>query len=950
MARNMGLAEAGFGGQSDSPMGEGWRQTKYPGFMVKDGGAFGGGEELEAEQNPEALQTLGESAIAAYNQSEMARSEMVTGPKAVIDGKEVDADVVDMSEYGPDEQFKDVPIGEAMAARSTDEFVQNATESSNGAGQLQELMNAPGGLEEVIRNMPPLENETAADWLRRVAMEAQAQPAPAAIEMQADVSELAESGLDNEPLAIEMKSQLDRNGNPLYKQATIERAVRSGMEMDPQAREAIEAQARARVEALHRERDEIEKAMAGRSEQEFLQDQSGFIKELADERSKIAQEYKYEQNPQMKEYLQRQLDEIEKETTAARAMFERASRYFAEVTAQSGEKLPEEKIEKQAAGGALEELGRQVGTATPEVIVSHEEEVQAGELPPVPGELYMAPDQQEIIDLYEKALSKHEGKDLGEADLQDPEKRESKVLAVFEKLKNKAGTAVRRASRKILLGMAMMLSTGALVGCSPNSKAATVSANQPKVATEMDATTGADMKAERITLSEADAMANPDYVSPAEFSAEDTRQVAENGTRYDYTAEYLSNEKLGINNFGRDHTADYGDREATVSSIYQVCYEQPEVLAAHVANFPSVLKSCGIELEPTLDGGHIDPRIIDDMLSNGENGQELQKKLLEAYKDQVLNNKDTQFQFYQEYKNEEAYYMLDMRSDKSEAASPKNMGISSVPMQRNGAYEVRVGIVLSDGTVEYADYKYDCGYQSLYEKITEFAPTDQNTETPIINTTPEGVPVVTPENPTDPSQPKEPKDDPKNDKEKKKKPETTPTPTDEPEITPTPTDEPEPSVSPTPSPTPEPSPSPSPSPTPEPSPTPGPSPTPNPTPAETLAPKDPNKGSEILNNGNLNDGNLTQTEDVNGTGVGETTESSAIPEEGNYGAVDNGAVTDSQEDANNQQNAENEWSQDSGMTEGEQNNYIDNILQQTAERKQQEADAEADASETQGDN
>ena len=117
-----------------------------------------------------------------------------------------------------------------------------------------------------------------------------------------------------------------------------------------------------------------------------------------------------------------------------------------------------------------------------------------------------------------------------------------------------------------------------------------------------------------------------------------------------------------------------------------------------------------------------------------------------------------------------------------------------------------------------------------------------------------------------------------------------------------------------------------------------------------MAPKDPNKGSEILNNGNLNDGNLTQTEDVNDTGVGETTESSATPEEGNYGAVDNGAVTDGQEDANNQQNAENEWSQDSGMTEGEQNNYIDSVLQQTAERKQQEADAEADASEAQGDN
>lgn len=157
MARNMGLAEAGFGEQSDSPMGEGWRQTKYPGFMVKDGGAFGG-EELEAEQNLEALQTLGESTIAAYNQSEMARPEMVTEPKAVIDGKKVDADVVDMSEYGPDEQFKDASVGEAMAMRSTDEFVQNATESSDGAGQLQELMNVPGGLEEVIRNMPPFEN------------------------------------------------------------------------------------------------------------------------------------------------------------------------------------------------------------------------------------------------------------------------------------------------------------------------------------------------------------------------------------------------------------------------------------------------------------------------------------------------------------------------------------------------------------------------------------------------------------------------------------------------------------------------------------------------------------------------------------------------------------------------------------------------------------------------
>lgn len=966
MARNMGSVEA-FGRRDDAldnekwqPEGDGWRSTGYEGFYIKDGGMSTESEadqNLEAERNPEADQALGEAAIAVVNQEltgqlanvgagqETVRAtgpELVTEAGAIINGERVAADIVNTSNYG-----EDVAVGGGESLR--DKY-----------GNLD-----ANALLRAFQEFPPQQGESAEAWLERAVGSARPEASSAEVEsthMDRDGGELSEKELSPEAreLAIEMNGRVDRNGNPLYTSRTIEQVVLSGANMDPQIRAAIEAQAMARVEMQHQQRDKIEKAMNGRSETEYLHDQTTYIEELTEEGRKLGQQRRYEQNPQMREYLQRQLSEIQRELTQARAMFEQASRYFAEVRAQEsgGEALDgnEADFAVQAAGGALDELGRQPGTATSgasEVDQSDHEsapietaiqssnnggETKAeseSELSNLPGIPYKPVSDAEISKWYEEAVGKF-GKEPSTESLSSPAEREKKVLSVFEKLKQKAGRVVRKLSRKILLSMAAVLATGMLVGCTPNADAASISNNKAK--TEADATTGADRKTESsnsaVTMSEAEAMASADYVSSEEFSAEDTRRVEANGVRDDYAAEYLSSEKLGKNNFGRDHTEDYGDRKATVSSIYQVCYDQPEVLAAHVANFPSVLRACGIDLQPTLEGGHIDPRVIDDMISNGENGAELQEKLLQAYKDQVLNNKETEFQFYEEFKSEIAHYMVNMGGEGAEV-NPANMGLNFVRIQRNGQKQVRIRIPKSDGNYEMIDLNMNCAYQPNFEDKVEFTVSERNTPKPNFKTTPEGVPIpiVTPDTPE-----KEPEGQPEKKPEKKpqdkpeKTPETTPkvTPETTPEVTPSVTPEVTPSV--TPSVTPEVTPTVVPTTTPEPTTTPIETPTTTPTPTntpvpsevpepenptvtpipeETLAPKDegeidknmrgdqdPGNVTQTEQTGPVTDGNISdQTQDVEGGAVSDSTEADDAQNEANNNEITLPVVTD--QDRNN---------------------------------------------------
>lgn len=62
------------------------------------------------------------------------------------------------------------------------------------------------------------------------------------------------------------------------------------------------------------------------------------------------------------------------------------------------------------------------------------------------------------------------------------------------------------------------------------------------------------------------------------------------------------------------------DYDQLINDLYLICYNQPETLASTMSCFPSLLRACSI----TTD----DPLAIDDLISNDENGGEVQENLM----------------------------------------------------------------------------------------------------------------------------------------------------------------------------------------------------------------------------------------------------------------------------------------------------------------------------------
>ncbi len=229
---------------------------------------------------------------------------------------------------------------------------------------------------------------------------------------------------------------------------------------------------------------------------------------------------------------------------------------------------------------------------------------------------------------------------------------------------------------------------------------------------------------------------------------QDERYEAENGTRYRYD-EFDSTEKHGKHGFGTDKSEFWGDVDGTRQSVLEINRAQPEVLAATVSGYPSILTEAGLD-------ANITARELDDLLSNQDGGGELQERLYQLLEEK-LGDANTQFEFYQEYGQEYSHYIKNVLGD-GELSTPENLELGQSWMQRNGEKQVKIGIPVYNevGTIdhyEWIDLNSECGWQRNYGEVPRPRQPEQP-EQPEQPQQPEQ-----PEQPEQPQQPEQPGDE-----------------------------------------------------------------------------------------------------------------------------------------------------------------------------------------------
>lgn len=217
----------------------------------------------------------------------------------------------------------------------------------------------------------------------------------------------------------------------------------------------------------------------------------------------------------------------------------------------------------------------------------------------------------------------------------------------------------------------------------------------------------------------------------AEAEANPLAGELENGTKYDYThyadrhIEYdedgmpqLVTEKEAWNAYDYDYSDDFDNREATVEHINAVAGRTPEALASYAYNlfFDDEKEELGITGMSMTE--------IDDLMSNEENGGEMQAKLL-AKLDEVLRDEHTSLRFYHENGTEETNYIYFIDENGDGIMDPTEVHLGYDTRERNGAPQVdiyRHTLVSSDKDGDYyeskkmLDLNMECGYQPNYEK------------------------------------------------------------------------------------------------------------------------------------------------------------------------------------------------------------------------------------------
>lgn len=397
-------------------------------------------------------------------------------------------------------------------------------------------------------------------------------------------------------------------------------------------------------------------------------------------------------------------------------------------------------------------------------------------------------------------------------------------------------------------------------------------------------------------------------LTPEELgNTEETRELNANGSRSDYAPDYANfEEKSGPYNYGVDKSEYYGNARGALNSLIEIGRNQPESQASYFAGLGQteagrqIWRECGINFEPSGDI-YEDMRKIDDVISNAENGAEVQAKI-DAKMAEIFGNEHTEraVKFYQEYRKEKTSYIYqtDMHGEGRFDSSDLELGYSV--KQRSGQKQMLVGMYAEDGTyLGTIDLNMECGFQvnvemsqEDQEKVAKEVQKIQRAvkENPELRW--EEVPGMADElrtvtwniDPIDPGTPDTPPD--------------TPPEPDTPPDTP-----PEPDTPPDTDPDPEPDPEPEPE-----------------EPGGDLKPKNPEKGKEIWDN-NDHSGEADQTKDVN-----DTAEKNKI--EDDMPAENNSSVTGGQQINNG-----------GDETKAEQG-AADERREETAEKEREEAERE----------
>lgn len=669
---------------------------------------------------------------------------------------------------------------------------------------------------------------------------------------------------------VGLAAETDRTGGAAYSQETLARLQQAGVTESPADVVRQEALAAAQQESYTNAQDEIADILHGRSLEQALSDLGNDIANLQAEVSDLEQKMYFD--PAMQEMHQRMVTEARAElaemerkrailmggnpialpVAEAPVVAEIEPLSDAEMAGAMDMMSPDQRTHWNVRRSAEELLDQDM--ADPEVmnawriVQEHLRKVEATELAQLRESDFATTGGENLSEVV-AVQEMSENLDGAEAVL-DSEQREQKVSQVAEKLRGRGGwkSVVRRVKAAVAVVLvAVTMLAGAVGSTVPTA-----------VATETDGATRAEsvqMMNERAPMSLNNIILGAEAVGDV---TRDLRHEQANGTRCDYF-EFASGQKNGANNFGTDKSEFYGNREGTTSALLEICRNQPETLAATVSAYPSILEACGLDGEMTA-------KQIDDLLSNGEDGGEIQQKLLDAL-EAKLTDGGTQFEFYQEYNTERSYYMYNMVSSDAED-TPANIGLQAILTKRSGEKQVKITVPVLDaeGNVvryEAGDFNMPCGFQ-LNLEFAGGPETPVRTVVPPANIVPGGPEIAVPVVPITPEAPETPA------------PETPETPNVE---TPTP-ETPQPDTSETPQPEkPEPE-------RPEPE-----KPQPEkPTPSEVVKPKDPQNQIDIVQNGGQT-GNVTQTEDVRNEAPVQTEAPVVVPP-GNEQVVQDNAVPD----------------------------------------------------------
>lgn len=312
-------------------------------------------------------------------------------------------------------------------------------------------------------------------------------------------------------------------------------------------------------------------------------------------------------------------------------------------------------------------------------------------------------------------------KPAAESEKLSPEKRRELANRGYEQLKKKNPNLLGKLLKKPLLIAMSVLMVLSMTACGQNVQ------NEPDQKT-LDEIYGA---ASTETITEGDGL-----VGENQDLTQDTRAEFINGTRYDYSYDYESPDKLKEFNFGVNKSDCYNDREATTEAFMFICANQPETLAANVAAFPSIVKAVFGDALPGNLNNFDTAKWIDNRLSdpNNVNAGYEQGALLAAL-ETALRDSDTDFEFYEEYDREKSFYIMGSNDiANGEENTPENLYLNLSAINRNGEAQVRITIAVKDkmGNIidhESGDYNMPCGFQRNIEFVKQ-TETPKKTETP----------------------------------------------------------------------------------------------------------------------------------------------------------------------------------------------------------------------------